>query len=71
MKSGIFREVADLESQGRIKFQKLSDLLGSVNTLVRRGDHVLLDMEIVNKLIIGGDFTKTGSPAKKVVCGSV
>ncbi|XP_071526999.1 probable glutamate receptor [Panulirus ornatus] len=60
VESGIFREVTNAESAGRIKYQKLSQFPQSVNTLVRRGDHVLIDLEIVITMIIGEDFTYTG-----------
>ncbi|XP_071545443.1 glutamate receptor ionotropic, delta-2-like [Panulirus ornatus] len=58
--SGIFREVSNAESAGRIKYHKLSQFPHSVNTLVRRGHHVLIDLEIVITMIIGEDFTYTG-----------
>nr|XP_053636397.1 uncharacterized protein LOC128691588 [Cherax quadricarinatus] len=60
-KSGIFREIAEVEKAGRRfvyephpKFQEIID------TLVRRGDHVFINIDSSFKSNIAEDFTKTG-----------
>ncbi|XP_069943811.1 probable glutamate receptor [Cherax quadricarinatus] len=60
VESGIFREVADSEIKGRITYKLLSEFPQAINTLVRRGDHVLMDLEIVITVFIGQYFTNTG-----------
>ncbi|XP_071513798.1 probable glutamate receptor [Panulirus ornatus] len=58
--SGIFHEVAEAERTGRITYQRLVDLQNSANTLVRRGDHVLVEMELFLSLIVGRSYSRTG-----------
>ncbi|XP_069168855.1 ionotropic receptor 93a-like [Procambarus clarkii] len=60
VESGIFREVAEAETKSRVKYKLLSEFPQAINTLVRRGDHVLIDLEIVITMIIGQYFTHTG-----------
>nr|XP_045593546.1 uncharacterized protein LOC123755110 [Procambarus clarkii] len=60
LESGIFREVAEAEAKGRLKYKLLSEFPQALSTLVRRGDHVLVDLENVITLIIGQYFTRTG-----------
>ncbi|XP_069939957.1 probable glutamate receptor [Cherax quadricarinatus] len=60
VESGIFREIADVESKGRIKYILLSDFPQAIKTLVKRGDHVLMEIEAVINLIIGKHFTSAG-----------
>nr|XP_045600626.1 uncharacterized protein LOC123759558 [Procambarus clarkii] len=60
VKSGMFHEVAEAETKGRIKYKLLSEFRQAINTLVRRGDHVLMDLEIVITMFIGLDFSHTG-----------
>ncbi|KAK8384566.1 hypothetical protein O3P69_014266 [Scylla paramamosain] len=58
VKSGIFREVADLEDEGRLRFHTQAQYLDSFNTLVRAGDHVLVDGENTIKRLIALDFSQ-------------
>ena len=58
--SGIFREVAEREKAGGIKFQLLHEFWGSMDTLLRKGDHVLIAVEIMTRFLISHDFTKRG-----------
>ncbi|XP_042242544.1 probable glutamate receptor [Homarus americanus] len=60
VESGIYREVAETESRGGIKYQTLFEFFHSADTLVRRGDHVLIDIEILMSMIISRDISKTG-----------
>ncbi|KAG7162323.1 putative olfactory ionotropic receptor IR7-like 1 [Homarus americanus] len=58
--SGIFREVGALEQKGRVIHRVAADIRDAFDTLVRRGDHVLLDVEnsIFNRMT--QDFSQTG-----------
>lgn len=58
--SGIFREVADLELHGRVKHRSHKQITHSVDSLVRQGDHVLLDVHISIENLIIADFARTG-----------
>ncbi|KAK4311248.1 hypothetical protein Pmani_017227 [Petrolisthes manimaculis] len=60
VESGIYREVREAEKDGRIKFHTLSDFYHVINTLVRPGHHVLIDVGIVNNMMIGYDVTFRG-----------
>ncbi|XP_069943809.1 probable glutamate receptor [Cherax quadricarinatus] len=60
VKSGIFHEVAEAETKGRLKYKLLHEFPHAINTLVKRGDHVLMDLEIVITMFIGQYFTQTG-----------
>ncbi|XP_063873384.1 glutamate receptor ionotropic, delta-2-like [Scylla paramamosain] len=59
-RSGIFREVAEREKAGGIKLQLLHEFWRSMDTLLQRGDHVLVAVEIISRLLISHDFTKRG-----------
>ncbi|MPC16859.1 Glutamate receptor ionotropic, delta-2 [Portunus trituberculatus] len=58
--TGIYRELAEAEKNGRTKFQPIMNFFWSLDKLVRRRDHVLIDVEIMIMLMIGHDFTFTG-----------
>ncbi|XP_063885583.1 uncharacterized protein LOC135113886 [Scylla paramamosain] len=58
--TGIYRELAEAERNGRTKFQPIMNFYWSVDKLVRRRDHVLIDVEILIMMMIGHDFTFTG-----------
>ncbi|XP_045123995.1 uncharacterized protein LOC123511952 [Portunus trituberculatus] len=60
VQSGIFREVAELEDEGRLTFHTQAQYLKSFNTLVRAGDHVLVDGENTIKRLIALDFSQKG-----------
>nr|XP_053632773.1 glutamate receptor-like [Cherax quadricarinatus] len=58
--SGIYREIADAEKIGRLIFKTHAEVPESINTLVRRGDHVLIDVGNALGSHISEEFTKTG-----------
>ncbi|XP_071523954.1 probable glutamate receptor [Panulirus ornatus] len=60
VKSGIFREIADLEVEGRIKFLTLAEFRDSVDTLVRQGDHIIVDVGVTQRNLVVQDFSRTG-----------
>ncbi|XP_071545455.1 glutamate receptor-like [Panulirus ornatus] len=60
VESGIFRELADLEESGRILYRTQSQFGESIDTLVRRGDHVLMEVEMSLKAYMAQDFSLTG-----------
>ncbi|XP_071532996.1 LOW QUALITY PROTEIN: probable glutamate receptor [Panulirus ornatus] len=57
--SGIYREIAESEKIGRIVYRTQSQFPESINTLVRRGDHVLMEVEVAIKVLMARDFTHT------------
>ncbi|XP_042238987.1 probable glutamate receptor [Homarus americanus] len=57
---GIFREVGEAETAGRIRFLSLKEYGSVVAPLLRRGDHVLIEEETVIKMLMAQDFTYTG-----------
>ncbi|XP_042219559.1 glutamate receptor 4-like, partial [Homarus americanus] len=59
--SGIFQEVAKTETSGRIKFHTIKEFPRSVNSLVRRGDHVLIEVEEISNMFMSQDFSHSGS----------
>ncbi|XP_071524147.1 glutamate receptor ionotropic, delta-2-like [Panulirus ornatus] len=58
--SGIFREVANAGEEGRIIYQRSTSFPESVETLVRRGEHVLIVEDLTEKVFVAQDFSKTG-----------
>ncbi|XP_071527055.1 uncharacterized protein [Panulirus ornatus] len=48
-----------MEKEGRIKYRTLSQFPFSMNTLVRRGDHVLILPTMILKRYMAMDFTLT------------
>ncbi|XP_063884792.1 glutamate receptor ionotropic, delta-1-like [Scylla paramamosain] len=60
VKSGLFKEVASLEGKGRLEFHTQSQYLKSLDNLVRRGHHVLVDVDVNLKSLIGLDFSQEG-----------
>ena len=61
VKSGVFREVADLEEEGRLQFHTQAQFQTSLDTLVRAGDHVLIDMENNIRGLVALDVSKKGT----------
>ncbi|KAG7159607.1 Glutamate receptor-like 11 [Homarus americanus] len=57
---GMFREVREAETAGRVKFLQPSDYNKKVPVLLRRGDHVLIDAEILLKPFKAEAFSSTG-----------
>ncbi|XP_045124016.1 glutamate receptor ionotropic, delta-2-like [Portunus trituberculatus] len=60
VESGLFKEVASLEDEGRLEFHTQSQYLKSLDNLVRRGHHVLVDVDLNLKSLIGLDFSREG-----------
>lgn len=60
MKSGIFREIADSEKQGRIKYVRGSEFYNTMNSLVRQGDHVIIAQDKYGAVLKSQDFARTG-----------
>ncbi|XP_050714182.1 glutamate receptor ionotropic, kainate glr-3-like [Eriocheir sinensis] len=62
VKTGIFREVAELEGVGRLKFhtQAQTKYMTVLDTLVRAGDHVIVDFEISLRSLMALDFSQKG-----------
>ncbi|XP_069941765.1 uncharacterized protein [Cherax quadricarinatus] len=58
--TGIYREIADAEKLGRIVWRTHSQFSEVIDTLVRRGDHVLMETDYGLKAYIAQDFTRTG-----------
>ena len=52
--------MAEAERSGRTKFEPLINIYRSMDKLVRRRDHVLIDMELLVMVMIGHDFTYRG-----------
>ncbi|XP_045124003.1 uncharacterized protein LOC123511959 [Portunus trituberculatus] len=55
---GIFRKVADLENEGRLMFHTQAQFQESLDTLVRTGRHVLVDMENNIRGLVASDVSK-------------
>ncbi|XP_069957610.1 glutamate receptor ionotropic, kainate 2-like [Cherax quadricarinatus] len=60
IKSGIIREVADLEARGRVMYMAPKEYKTVLNTFVRRGSHVLVDVDITLRYLTAQDFTEKG-----------
>ncbi|KAK8384833.1 hypothetical protein O3P69_014414 [Scylla paramamosain] len=60
VESGVFREVAELEKKGRLKFHTQAQYLTSLDKLVRAGDHALVDAAISLRSLIALDFSQKG-----------
>ncbi|XP_069939228.1 uncharacterized protein [Cherax quadricarinatus] len=58
--SGIYWEMAKAEKAGRLIWRTQSQFPGDVNTLVRRGHHVLMDAGVGISAQIAQDFSRTG-----------
>ncbi|KAK8384703.1 hypothetical protein O3P69_014345 [Scylla paramamosain] len=61
VKFGVFREIAKLEDKGRLNFLTHSQLPGSLDTLVRAGHHVLVDLDVNHRRRLSLDFSRNGS----------
>lgn len=60
MKSGIYHEVSELEDENRLKFHTQSQFPESLETLVKQGRHVLVDVDMNVRNLMTNDFSKTG-----------
>ncbi|XP_071526993.1 glutamate receptor ionotropic, delta-1-like [Panulirus ornatus] len=56
-KSGVFRDVGDSEKEGRIRFVKGYEYYWSLDTLVRKGDHVIFAETLFGRVLRGQDFS--------------
>ena len=61
VKSGIYHEVAELEDKGRLKFHTQTQIKESLNTLVRFGYDVVIDVDISLRSRIALDFSQKGN----------
>lgn len=61
VKSGIFRELADLEGKGRLEFHTTAQFRHSLNTVVRAGQHVMTELGINLKSLMALDFSQRGN----------
>ncbi|XP_063884797.1 uncharacterized protein LOC135113487 [Scylla paramamosain] len=61
VKFGVFREVAKLEDKGRLSFLTQSQLLESLDSLVRAGHHVLVDLDVNHRRRLSLDFSRNGT----------
>lgn len=60
MKSGIIREVADLEEKGRVIFKTPMEYMEASDALVKPGTHVLIDVGTNLRHLMAQHFTQTG-----------
>ncbi|XP_037782031.1 glutamate receptor 2-like [Penaeus monodon] len=58
--SGTFYEVAQAGRNGRIIYKRSTDFMEAVETLVRRGDHVLMVEDLTARVFLGKDVSSTG-----------
>ncbi|XP_063884886.1 probable glutamate receptor [Scylla paramamosain] len=58
--SGVYREVADLEKEGRLAFHTQGQLVKTFDTLVRTEDHVLVEVDITIWNLLAMDFSQKG-----------
>ncbi|XP_069190898.1 uncharacterized protein [Procambarus clarkii] len=58
--SGIYHEFAGLEEKGRLVYRTLPEFPESMDTLVRKGDHVLVEVDFGLKIFMSRDFTVSG-----------
>lgn len=61
VKFGVFREVAGLEPKGRLLFHTQAEFSKSLDTLVRAGHHVLVDIEITLRNLLAIDVSNHGT----------
>ncbi|KAG7162333.1 Ionotropic receptor 93a-like 13 [Homarus americanus] len=50
----------DLEKEGRITYRRAADYPQIIDTLVRRGDHVLMEVNVGVRVYMAEDFARTG-----------
>ncbi|XP_045124042.1 ionotropic receptor 93a-like [Portunus trituberculatus] len=60
VKYGVFHEIAELEDKGRLNFLTHSELAESLDTLVRAGHHVLVDLDVNHRKRMSLDFSRKG-----------
>lgn len=52
--------MAELEQKGRLLFHTQAQFLDSLDTLVRAGDHVLIDVEVSLRNLMALDVSQKG-----------
>ncbi|XP_063885579.1 probable glutamate receptor [Scylla paramamosain] len=60
VKDGVFREVAELEDVGRLKFHIQTKIPESIDTLVRAAHHVLVETDVLLRNHVALDFSREG-----------
>ncbi|XP_045604507.2 probable glutamate receptor, partial [Procambarus clarkii] len=60
VKSGIFHEIVGLEEKGRLIYRSHPQFGESMDTLVRGGDHVLMEVDFGLKIYMSRDFSISG-----------
>ncbi|XP_069982155.1 probable glutamate receptor [Penaeus vannamei] len=58
--SGTFYEVAEAGRNGRIIYRRSTDFMEAVDTLVRKGDHVLMVEDLTARVFLGKDVSSSG-----------
>ncbi|XP_042858036.1 uncharacterized protein LOC122244245 [Penaeus japonicus] len=58
--SGTFYEVAEAGRNGRIIYRRSTKFMEAVETLVRKGDHVLMVEDLTARVFLGKDVSNTG-----------
>ncbi|XP_045587478.1 probable glutamate receptor [Procambarus clarkii] len=61
VQSGIYREVFEAGSKGRIEYRNIYEFLQNVSALLSDGRHVLIGNEILLNIIISKEFSRTGN----------
>ncbi|XP_071545438.1 uncharacterized protein [Panulirus ornatus] len=60
VKSGIFREVADHDKEGLIKYVNTPEFYDNMDSLVREGDHVIITEDRYERVLMARDFSRKG-----------
>ncbi|XP_069190891.1 probable glutamate receptor [Procambarus clarkii] len=60
VESGIYREIAGLKEKGRLIYKPHSKFAETIDTLVRRGDHVLMEVDFGLKIYMSRDYSSSG-----------
>ena len=63
----MYHQVAQLEEEDRLKFHTQTQIQESLNTLVRAGHHVVIDVDISLRSHIALDFSEKGEPPPLIV----
>ncbi|XP_069190851.1 glutamate receptor U1-like [Procambarus clarkii] len=60
VETGVYREMAELNVNGRLIYKPHSKYEEIIDTLVRRGDHVLIEVDFGLQIYMSRDFTAKG-----------
>lgn len=58
--TGIYHDIRNLEEPGRLKSYSASDVTMQLDSFVRKGEHVLITVEVVGKMMMAQDFSSKG-----------